>query len=281
MSRFRFLYPKWYVHACTEEEASPSVRLYGFPNGFRCYSHSTREETELLYNEIFVLQDYIKEAIPLRDGDCIFDVGANIGLFTLRLRSLFKSARIHAFEPVRETFDVLNDNLKLHGITNVETHNCALGAVDSQKEFFFFPHQAGNSTTRPGSKLKQRILLSLIFGKRKVDTWFEKVKVTVDVKTLSSFLDASPETRLGFCKIDVEGDEHEVLQGIRKEHADRIRRLAIEVHGGRRNRREISGFLGDMGYATWIEKSISSPAGNAVLRAARKDLVPEKPAAVG
>jgi len=57
-------------------------QLYRLPNHLEIV-HFNKNETDVLYREIFEDQTYLKHRITIIDGDCIFDVGANIGLFTL------------------------------------------------------------------------------------------------------------------------------------------------------------------------------------------------------
>jgi amino acid adenylation domain-containing protein len=55
---------------------------YRLPNG-TAVAQLNKNETDYLYQEIFERQAYLRHGITLHDDDCIFDVGANIGLFTL------------------------------------------------------------------------------------------------------------------------------------------------------------------------------------------------------
>jgi hypothetical protein len=49
------------------------------PNGMKIFC-LRKEEVSILYEQI---QEYFKNGIELYEGDTVFDVGANIGLFTL------------------------------------------------------------------------------------------------------------------------------------------------------------------------------------------------------
>ncbi len=49
------------------------------PNGMEIFC-LRKDEVKLIYEEV---QAYIKNGIELHEGDTVFDVGANIGLFTL------------------------------------------------------------------------------------------------------------------------------------------------------------------------------------------------------
>jgi FkbM family methyltransferase len=264
-------YPKWYVHAGRIEEAEGAKRLFTFPDGFQCFSHSSREETELLYNEIFVRGDYRRFGASIREGGTVFDVGANIGLFTLQLCRSLSGVRVFCFEPMAETFEVLNANIRLHGLSAVRTFNCALGSANGRKAFTYFPNTAGNSTSRPRVRYWQRTLLTLLFGKRTVDQWYTYVPVVAEVRTVSSMLDELKLPSLDFLKVDVEGDELEVLQGIRTEHAGSIGRIAVEVHGSWGMRRKVIGMLREAGFSTQCLGNISFLAGNTDVYAFRPD----------
>ncbi|HEX8185323.1 MAG TPA: amino acid adenylation domain-containing protein, partial [Blastocatellia bacterium] len=72
-------------------------RAYELPNGLVIIHHN-KNETEFLYREIFEEQVYLKHGISLREGDCVFDVGANIGMFTLFASQLCKGGTVYAFE---------------------------------------------------------------------------------------------------------------------------------------------------------------------------------------
>ncbi len=58
----------------------------------------------------------------------IFDVGANVGQTAIRLASLFPTADIYAFEPVRDTYVHLAHNTRFN--PHIKPQNCAMGAKD-------------------------------------------------------------------------------------------------------------------------------------------------------
>ncbi len=91
------------------EVVSGGVRRHELPNGM-AVAQQNRNETEYLYEEIFVKRSYLRHGVELRAGACIFDVGANIGMFTLFAASESAGARIYAFEPVAEIYESLRLN---------------------------------------------------------------------------------------------------------------------------------------------------------------------------
>ena len=52
------------------------------PNGLQVCALN-KGEASVLYHEIFVEQAYSKHGITVSDGACVFDIGANIGWFTM------------------------------------------------------------------------------------------------------------------------------------------------------------------------------------------------------
>src|SRR5690348_5909281 len=68
-------------------------------------------ELRFLHDEIFVDEVYLRGGIVLREDSVVFDVGANIGMFSLFIGARCPSARVYAFEPVPEVFAKLQQNV--------------------------------------------------------------------------------------------------------------------------------------------------------------------------
>src|SRR6266851_1502192 len=71
-----------------------------------------------IFDEIFIQRDYEPPLVAQRrDVKTIIDVGANVGLFTLRAKQIWPDARVLAFEPDRDMHDVgeLIGVLERHG----------------------------------------------------------------------------------------------------------------------------------------------------------------------
>lgn len=64
----------------------------------------------------------------LRTGDVLIDVGANIGMITLKAARLVGGeGKVFAFEPNPRVCRFLRGNVRLNGFENVEIHDVALG----------------------------------------------------------------------------------------------------------------------------------------------------------
>lgn len=63
----------------------------------------------------------------IKDGDCVVDIGANVGFYTKRFAELVGShGRVIAFEPIPETFVLLANNVEICGFSNVTLVNAAV-----------------------------------------------------------------------------------------------------------------------------------------------------------
>ena len=126
------------------------VRL---PNGKVIHGHS-RGEARLLYNEVFNEQVYLRNGIELRDGDVVFDVGANIGLFSLFVGEILQDATIYAFEPVPDIFEIPTPQYGGHRRKSEAPERRPVGSRESGS-FHLLPASSMLSTSCP-NRLEQR-----------------------------------------------------------------------------------------------------------------------------
>ena len=61
-------------------------RPYRLPNGLTVHGLCALD-TGLVYRDIFE-EGYARHGVTVRDGDCVFDVGANTGLFLVYLNQV-------------------------------------------------------------------------------------------------------------------------------------------------------------------------------------------------
>jgi FkbM family methyltransferase len=92
-------------------------------------------EAAILYYELCEASVYGRHGIEVHDGDCIFDVGANIGLYSVLLLRAKRRLRIFAFEPVPFTYALAKRNMALYqGDACIISFNCALGRAAGTAE---------------------------------------------------------------------------------------------------------------------------------------------------
>jgi hypothetical protein len=70
------------------------------------------EDSEMLYKLV-------------KNNDVIFDIGANIGWYSIHLSKKLTGANIYSFEPIPETFSKLKRNVELNKMDNINIVNIA------------------------------------------------------------------------------------------------------------------------------------------------------------
>jgi FkbM family methyltransferase len=127
----------------------------------------------------------------LKPGMIFWDVGANIGFFSLIASRLVReTGQIHAFEPMDANRERLIKNLAINGCTNVTVHDCAL-AADSGDAVL---HKHGSS-----------LMWTLVAERGQPEG------ITVRCATVDELAQGMDEPDL--MKVDTEGNELEVLRG--------------------------------------------------------------------
>lgn len=147
----------------------------------------------------------------LRPGDVVWDVGANVGLYSLEFAErVGQSGRVVAFEPSPTNFATLE--ARVQGHPNVTPLQLALGA------------EAGTAGFRQGSDP---------LGATSQLTDAAGASEHVPVARGADLVDAGVAQRPNAIKIDTEGYELEVLLGLGGLLEDPLLRvLCIEVHFG-------------------------------------------------
>ncbi len=152
----------------------------------------------------------------IRAGDTVWDVGANVGLYTaVFLEATGQTGRVVAFEPTAACFAQLRGRFSDIDPVRVTLMNIALGDSDGTTSMVVDPD--------PLAATHQ------IVSKHTTGARF----MTVNVRTASSLVQEAPGLFPNSVKIDVEGHEGAVLDGFGTLLADRrLHSIGIEVHFG-------------------------------------------------
>jgi FkbM family methyltransferase len=197
-------------------ELDPTLRMYT----------ASAVEARFLYEEIYQAGAYAD--IPLPPKPYVVDVGANIGMFAIYLKSLHPDAVVLAFEPAPASAALLRRNIELHGLSDITVEPVALGAVaERDVPFTYYPLIPGNSTRYPEIKELQKANMAKTLAVKVVERMHRAEQLTTDVERLSSYLQAGRPVDL--LKIDAEGAEVDVLRGIDAEHWPLVQQVVLEV----------------------------------------------------
>src|SRR5258708_33533911 len=113
------------------------IRKIAYPPFGEIYCLSEME-TRLILDEIVVDKPYFQEGGSISPGDIVLDVGANIGVFALCAAK--QGAHVYAYEPIPATFELLQQNIHLHGFDNIaHPRNIGLSDRSEAKIMFHYP----------------------------------------------------------------------------------------------------------------------------------------------
>jgi len=200
-----------------------------------CLRHAS-DDYSLGVNEIPV-QRCLAEA--LRPGHVFFDIGANVGFFSLvAARLVGPSGCVYAFEPVAR----IARCVEAHAVRNrypwIHVVEAAVGDVPGTAPLFLSEHPGG-ATLSPG------------------DAEDTSASVSISVVSIDSLVATGAVPAPDVVKIDVEGAELDVLRGM-VETLDRVRPVVVcEVDAPERDAVaekavRVTRFLEHAGYAVEI-----------------------------
>ncbi|WP_438556416.1 FkbM family methyltransferase [Chroococcidiopsis sp.] len=250
------------------------------PNGMEIFCLQ-KEEIFIIYDQI---QEYFRNGIELKAGNTVFDVGANIGMFSLWVDRLCAgNVSIYAFEPMPEVFQVLEENSKSCQSEKIKVLPYGLSRSSKTQIFSYYPNLTSISTAyfdeskeekdkfkkaamqkitniRNSSNLSSplswytkipRFLLSFILD-IKVEKAFQSQQVTCQMKTLSEAISDWGVQQIDLLKIDVEKSELDVLLGIAEADWAKIKQIVLEVHDLDCRVEKITSLLSSKGFSEVI-----------------------------
>ena len=154
----------------------------------------------------------------IRGGDVVWDVGANVGVYTCRIsEAVGPSGRVCAFEPNPRCFRLLEEEIARRRLSNVRALNVALGRSHGDV-VMEFAEQPNGQTHRVVGQVR-----GLESGRTMV------VKCVSGDELVGSGEVGVPQV----VKVDVEGYEVELLEGLKTTlRTEKLRAVFCEVHFG-------------------------------------------------
>jgi FkbM family methyltransferase len=218
--------------------------LVTLPNGLTVVSQN-QQEVGHFYADIFIDRVYGSHGITLPAGAVVFDVGANIGLFSLFAHLEAPGVRVHAFEPAPPVFRLLEANLARHGVA-ATAHNCALSNRAGTAELTYYPKSTGMSSLYADVEDEKAVLEAVLRNQLQrgevelapllahADDYlaerFRAVRYLCRLRTLSEVMAEAGIERLDLLKIDVQKAELDVLAGLEERDWPKVRQVVVEVH---------------------------------------------------
>lgn len=151
----------------------------------------------------------------IKKGDIAFDIGANIGYMSLMMADCVgQNGFVFAFEPIQNNFKSLINNISLNKFNNIRYFKLAISNTNSIIKIY------KPLDNNQGS-------YSMIVDPAKSNQEYEEVQTT----TLDDFVEQKKIEAVNFIKIDVEGAEYEVIQGMHKTISKFRPIIFMEING--------------------------------------------------
>jgi FkbM family methyltransferase len=166
-----------------------------------------------IIKEICLDHQYENASVEIEDGWTVIDIGAGLGDFAVHAAKGRPRSRIYAYEPFRESFALLLENLRLNQIQNVKAFPCAVCAQAGPTDFHISSEAVAHTTVVPRSEIQRDC-------------------IQVPSATLDQLLDELQLSRCDYLKMDCEGAEYEILFNTSARTLQRIKHLCIEYHDG-------------------------------------------------
>jgi len=147
----------------------------------------------------------------LHEGMTVLDIGANVGYYTLlAAQKVGNNGKVYAFEPDKDNFSVLVQNIEFNKHLNVECFQYAVSDEDGYLELYLSADNKGDHRTRKvGGTIKNRD--------------FYRVK-SINVDNFFTEAEVYPE----IIKMDIQGFEYFALVGM-KDLIKRAKELALFI----------------------------------------------------
>lgn len=238
------------------------------PNGMQVFCVQ-KYEVPLVYQQV---QAYFKHGIEIHAGDTIFDIGANIGLFTMLAQERCgPEGLIYAFEPIPSIFKALELNAQRYGPNNIKTFSYGLSRQNGVMSFTYFPRITVVSTAYP-DQWKEELTYLFIHSPNQLP-WFarwlrlmpaplrsmiirvgmrqfmQSKLVSRPVVTVSHILREYGIKQIDLLKLDVEKSELDILSSIEEQDWPRIKQVVMEIHDQDNRREKIVALLTSQGFS--------------------------------
>lgn len=183
--------------------------------------------TLYIYKEIFI--DGCYDYPTLHAEATIVDIGANTGLFSIRMKQLYPQSTLYCFEPFPTNFQQLQKNITMSGFQGVNIFQQGVGGHTRKEKLFIHKTNVGGHS---------------IFQAETGGTSF----VHIEIVSLKEVFKTQGVTKCSLLKLDCEGAEYEIIKSIDGELASSIDRILFEPTRGIYDVGELEEHLAKLGY---------------------------------
>lgn len=187
-----------------------------------------------IYTEIFVDKSYDYPNLGM-GNPTILDIGANTGLFTLRMKELYPAATVYCYEPFLSNYKELSQNIRLSELKDVKIINKGVGGSSRSEKLFINKSNLGGHS---------------LFAKEARSEEFVKIEILGFPDLLKNL----PQNRINLVKMDCEGAEYEIIKSIDVLSASKIEIIIFESTESVYNLNELLEHLKSLGFSIEFKK---------------------------
>lgn len=194
---------------------------------YRCDTFFTKEPETIEWINTF-----------FKDGETFYDIGANVGVYTLYSAHKYPRMQIYGFEPYLKNYERLCDNIQLNGVTNVTPLYMGLSDSTCIEKFFIKDERIGAS----GNQIYENI--------DDDGNHFAPLKeYSVMTFSLDRFIKEFSKNYPDHIKVDVDGAEDRIIEGMKQTlHQSTLKSLLIEVNWNKKNAQHIVELIKECGF---------------------------------
>ena len=134
----------------------------------------------------------------IKENDILLDIGANIGYYSIIAASIIKKGKIYAFEPEPHNYDLLTRNIKINGYNNIIPVQKVVSNFNGKVKMYIDNKNTGSHS------LSQENVANL------------KNYLEVNSIKLDDYLEGINQRKVDIIKMDVQGAESQVIDGLTK-----------------------------------------------------------------
>jgi len=134
-----------------------------------------------------------------------FDIGANIGIYSLFACYCSPQNSVYAFEPVSNNYNALIQNINCNNYENIHAFNVCISNISQITSLFLSDERVGNSGAQIDTPINE---LGEVFSPKKIE---KVISLSID-DLVNTFHFPLPN----FIKIDVDGHENEIILGMQE-----------------------------------------------------------------
>jgi len=182
-------------------------------------------------------RQYERASVEIQDGWNVVDIGAGLGDLAVCVAKSHPQSTVYAYEPLPESFALLEANVTQSQVENVKSFPQAVGSHHGYTDLHIVSDKAVQQSTAFAADRARAI--------------------RVPSTTLDRIVADIPGGRCDYLKMDCEGAEYEILFSAGDETLHRIKHICLEYHDGvtEFSHRDLAQFLTAKGFTVKMTPS--------------------------